>query len=62
MTTEGRTRRVQVLELLDERGPMTIPELAEAMGVLPNYLYRVLPHLTAEGLVKRNVTRWMRVE
>jgi DNA-binding IscR family transcriptional regulator len=37
---------------------ITIPELAKAMKIQPNYLYRVLPRLASEGQVKRNGQGW----
>ena len=37
------TRAKQALELVRTRPGITIPELAEAMGIQQNYLYRVLP-------------------
>ena len=42
------TRSKQALELVRTRPGITIPEIAEAMGIKQNYLYRVLPAL-AEG-------------
>ncbi len=33
----------QALELVRARPGITIPELAETMGIKPNYLYRVMP-------------------
>ena len=32
---------------------ITIAELADAMGIKANYLYRVLPTLASDGQVKR---------
>jgi DNA-binding IscR family transcriptional regulator len=37
---------------------ITIPDLAKAMKIQPNYLYRVLPRLASEGQVKRNGQGW----
>ena len=37
---------------------ITIPEIATAMGIEPNYLYRVLPKLASEGQVKRQGQGW----
>ena len=42
------TRSKQALELVRTRPGITIPEIAEAMGIQQNYLYRVLPG-AAEG-------------
>ena len=37
---------------------MTIPEIAEAMNIQPNYLYRVLPRLASDGLLAREGQGW----
>ena len=39
----------QALELVKKRPGITIPELAEAMGIKQNYLYRVMPGLDEGG-------------
>jgi predicted Rossmann fold nucleotide-binding protein DprA/Smf involved in DNA uptake len=58
-TTRGRnTRAAQALELVRQQPGVTIPQLAEAMKIQPNYLYRVLPRLAAEGQVKREGQGW----
>ena len=37
------------------RPGITIAEMADAMGIQPNYLYRVMPTLESEGqVVKRD--------
>jgi DNA-binding MarR family transcriptional regulator len=54
----GNTRASQTLALVRERPGITIPELAKAMKIEPNYLYRVLPRLAAEGRVKRDGQGW----
>ena len=54
----GNTRAVQTLELVRKRPGITIPELAKAMKIQPNYLYRVLPRLASEGQVKRDGQGW----
>src|SRR4051812_48833081 len=43
------TRANQALELVKSRPGITIPELAEAMGIKQNYLYRVMPGLAGDG-------------
>src|SRR4051794_34249970 len=45
------TRSKQALELVRSRPGISIPEMAEAMGIQQNYLYRVLPALQKDGLV-----------
>ena len=37
---------------------ITISELADAMGIKANYLYRVMPTLEAEGQVKKRDKGW----
>jgi hypothetical protein len=67
-TTRGRRRRgrprgsgtrsVQALELVRARPGITISELADAMNIKANYLYRVMPTLEAEGQVKKRDKGW----
>ena len=52
------TRATQAFELVKARPGITIPELAEAMGIKQNYLYRVLPGLEQEGLVTKEGRGW----
>ena len=52
------TRANQALELVKSRPGITIPELAEAMGIKQNYLYRVLPGLAEEGKVTKAGRGW----
>jgi DNA-binding MarR family transcriptional regulator len=54
----GGTRASQALALVRERPGIAIPELAKAMKIEPNYLYRVLPRLAADGQVKRDGQGW----
>ncbi len=51
-------RAIQAGELVDARPGITIPELAEAMGIQANYLYRVMPTLQKEGKVKKKGKGW----
>jgi hypothetical protein len=52
------TRALQALELVRARPGITIPELAEAMGIKQNYLYRVMPALAADGQVVKSGRGW----
>ena len=52
------TRRAEALALVRARPGITIPEIAEKMGIKQNYLYRVLPSLAEEGLVVREGRGW----
>lgn len=54
----GGTRANQALELVKGKPGITIPEIAGAMGIEPNYLYRVLPKLASDGQVKRQGQGW----
>jgi hypothetical protein len=52
------TRGQQALELVRARPGVSIPELAEAMGIKQNYLYRVMPDLASQGLVVKSGRGW----
>jgi hypothetical protein len=54
----GNTRASQALELVRSEPGITIPRLAEAMKIQPNYLYRVMPSLEKDGSIKRNGQGW----
>jgi hypothetical protein len=55
----GATRASQALQLVREQPGITIPQIAESLKIEPNYLYRVMPRLVAEGQVKRDGQGWM---
>jgi hypothetical protein len=52
------TRAAQALSLVGEKPGITIPELADAMGIKQNYLYRVMPGLAEEGKVTKSGRGW----
>src|SRR3954447_23430972 len=52
------TRAAQALDLVRDRPGITIPELAEAMGIQQNYLYRVMPGLAEHGKVTKSGKGW----
>src|SRR3954447_24093354 len=52
------TRSIQAFELVKGQPGITIPELAAAMKIKANYLYRVMPTLEQEGKVKRRNGGW----
>ncbi len=52
------TRAGEALRLVGERPGMTIAELADAMGIKQNYLYRVMPALAEEGKVVKSGRGW----
>ena len=52
------TRSKEALALVTASPGITIPELAEKMGIKQNYLYRVLPSLADDGLVMKDGRGW----
>jgi hypothetical protein len=54
----GNTRSSQALELVRNQPGITIPEIATAMKIEPNYLYRVMPRLVSDGQVRRDGQGW----
>ena len=52
------TRGKEALALVQANPGITVPELAEKMGMKQNYLYRVLPGLQQEGLVSKQGRGW----
>ena len=56
------SRANQTLELVRGNPGITIPQLAEQMGIKQNYLYRVLPGLEQDGLVRKEGRGWHPME
>ena len=56
--SRGGTRANQALELVRATPGITIPQIAEKMGIEPNYLYRVMPRLLTDGQVRREGQGW----
>ncbi len=54
----GPTRADQAQELVSANPGITIPELAQRMGIKQNYLYRVLPSLQQEKKVTKRGKGW----
>lgn len=54
----GNTRANQALELVRSQPGITIPDIAEALKIEPNYLYRVMPKLVSDGSVRREGQGW----
>jgi hypothetical protein len=52
------TRGAEALALVKASPGITIPEIAEKMGIKQNYLYRVLPGLAEDGLVIKDGRGW----
>jgi CRP-like cAMP-binding protein len=55
---QGNTRASQALELVRSQPGITIPQIAEALKIEPNYLYRVMPRLVEDGQVRREGQGW----
>jgi len=51
-------RALQAQELVGAQPGITIPELADAMDIQANYLYRVMPTLQQEGKVRKDGKGW----
>jgi hypothetical protein len=52
------TRGAEALALIKASPGITIPEIAEKMGIKQNYLYRVVPGLAEDGLVIKDGRGW----
>jgi hypothetical protein len=52
------TRGAEALALVKAQPGITIPEIAERLGIKQNYLYRVLPGLADDGLVVKDGRGW----
>jgi len=52
------TRGAEALALVRGKPGITIPEIADQMGIKQNYLYRVLPGLAEDGLVRKDGRGW----
>jgi hypothetical protein len=52
------TRSKEALALVTGRPGITIPEMAQEMGIQQNYLYRVLPGLEQDGQVRKEGRGW----
>jgi hypothetical protein len=60
--SSGGSRAQQAISLIAERPGMTVPEMAKAMGIGSNYLYRVLPQLEKDGKVSKQGKGYHSVE
>ena len=52
------TRGKQALEIVRANPGISIPELADKMGIKQNSLYRVLPGLQKDGMVRKEGKGW----
>ena len=51
-------RAQQALKLVATQPGITIPDLAKAMKIQPNYLYRVMPTLEKDGKIRKKDKGW----
>lgn len=51
-------RQAQAVRIVTAAPGITTSEIAKKMGIKPNYLYRVMPELKAEGKVSKNGRGW----
>ncbi|MSW95671.1 MAG: hypothetical protein F2796_02605 [Actinobacteria bacterium] len=51
-------RDKEALEIVRAKPGITIPEIADAMGIKQNYLYRVMPSLQQAGSVTKRGKGW----
>lgn len=54
----GGTRADQAVKLIEDRPGISASDVAKAMKIKPNYLYRVLGDLEKEGRVKKDGRRY----
>ncbi len=60
---KGSGRRgAQALEMITAHPGITIPELAQEMGIKQNYLYRLLPTLAQDRRVRKDDRGWHPVQ
>ena len=52
------TRSKEALQIVTDQPGITIPEMAQKMGIQQNYLYRVLPGLEQDGQVRKEGRGW----
>jgi transposase-like protein len=57
----GPTRSEQALELIARRPGVTVPEIAEELGIGPTYLYKLLPALERQQRVRKQGTGYQPV-
>ncbi len=52
------TRAAEALQIVTDNPGITIPDMAQKMGIQQNYLYRVLPGLEQDGKVRKDGRGW----
>ncbi len=52
------TRAAQAEQLVKDQPGITIPEIADKLGMKQNYLYRVMPQLASDGKVTKSGRGW----
>lgn len=58
----GGIRTAEALAFVKEKPGVTMPELAEQMGIQSSYLYRLLPSLEEEGKVEKKGRGWHSID
>jgi winged helix-turn-helix DNA-binding protein len=51
-------RATDALQIVKANPGITVPEIAQKLGIKQNYLYRVLPRLANDGLVTKQGRGW----
>ena len=51
-------RQAQAVRIVTASPGITTSEIAKKMGIKPNYLYRVMPELKADGMVSKKGRGW----
>jgi hypothetical protein len=52
------SRATEALQIVNANPGITVPEIAQKLGIKQNYLYRVLPGLANDGLVTKQGRGW----
>ena len=52
------TRAAEALQIVTDNPGITIPDMAQKMGIQQNYLYRVLPGLEQDAKVRKEGRGW----
>jgi hypothetical protein len=52
------TRAAQAEQLVKDQPGITIPEIADKLGMKQNYLYRVMPQLASDGKIVKSGRGW----
>ncbi len=56
---KGGTRSEQSVKLITEKPGLSASEIATELGIKPNYMYRVLSELEAEGKIRKDGRKYL---